>query len=120
MFKIDSDKNIEINRGDTGTIRLINKNGNFSIGDKLKISIVEKNNYQNVIFQKEFIVAQEGNEAYITLTSKDTRIGEIINKKQEYWYEIEYNGEQTLVGHDEDGAKKFILYPEASIKEGGE
>lgn len=118
MFKIDSDKNIEINRGDTGTIKIINNNGIFSIGDKLKFSIVEKNNYENVIFQKEFAVTQNSNEISITLTSDDTRIGKIINKKCEYWYEIEYNGNQTIVGHDEAGAKKFILYPEASNKEG--
>jgi hypothetical protein len=53
----------------------------------------------------------------MALTKKDTTIGEIINKSREYWYEIELNPDtasQTIIGHDEDGAKKFVLYPEGS------
>ena len=51
MIKIDSNKNIEINRGDSITIKLTNSNGTFNVGDKLKLSIVEKKNYNNVVFQ---------------------------------------------------------------------
>lgn len=115
-MKINSDKEIKINRGNRGTLKLVNKNGNFAIGDKLKFSIVDKNNYNNLIFQKEFIVTENSNVAYITLTKEDTTIGEIISKKKEYWYEIEYNGDLTILGFDDDGAKKFILYPEAPMK----
>ena len=116
MFRIDSDKNIEINRGDTAVIKLINKSGNFYVGDKLKFSIVEKGNYKNVVFQKEFNISEESDTAYITLNSDDTRIGDIISKAITYWYEIEYNNNQTLVGYDDNKAKKFILYPEAPQK----
>lgn len=112
------DKSIEINRGSTGTLRIKNKNGSFSIGDKLKFSIMEKGNYNNVLFQKEIKVTEESNIAYINLTKEDTRFGEVISKEEVYWYEIELNDSQTLIGFDSEKAKKFTLYPEAPDKEG--
>lgn len=119
MFKIDNEKSIHITRGDRGTIKLTAKNGSFSIGDKVKISIVEKKDYSNVVFQKEYTVTEEGNVFNLTLSESDTRIGEVISKPVTYWYEIEYNGNQTPISYDEDKAKQFILYPEAPNK-GGE
>lgn len=113
-------KAISINRGDRGTLRLINTHGNFNIGDKIKFSIVEKDNYKNVVYQKTFTVIEESPYFYLTLTKNDTKIGEIISKQVVYYYEIEYNGDQTLIGHDKTKGKKFILFPEAADKEGGD
>ena len=51
----------------------------------------------------------------ITLERVDTKIGEIINKPVDYWYEIELNPDttpQTLIGYDDDGPKIFRLFPE--------
>lgn len=118
MFKIDNDKTIHITRGDRGTIKLTAKSGSFSIGDKVKLSIVEKKDYNNVVFQKEYTVTEAGDDVSITLTETDTRIGEVISKPVTYWYEIEYNGDQTPISYDEDNAKEFILYPEAPNKGG--
>lgn len=117
MFRINTDKSIEITRGDIGTIKLKNKTGNFSVGDIIKFSIVEKNNYNNVVLQKKYEVSEEDDEFVITLTPQDTTIGDIISRQKEYWYEIEYNGRQTPIGYDDKKAKKFILYPEAPDKE---
>ena len=50
----------------------------------------------------------------INLTSEETRIGNLTNAPVEYWYKIELNNQYTIVGYDEDGAKKLILYPEGS------
>lgn len=116
-MKINENKTIEINRGDAGTIQLTNKSGVFNIGDVIKFSIVEKKNYNNVVFQKEYTQSIESDKFDITLSSEDTRIGEITSKPVAYWYEIEYNGNQTLIGYDDDGAKEFIIYPEAPNKE---
>lgn len=116
-MRINENKSIEINRGDAGTITLTNKSGNFNVGDVLKLSIVEKKNYNRVFFQKEYQVEQESDTFDIPLTSEDTKIGDIISKPTVYWYEIEYNGNQTLIGYDDEGAKEFILYPEAPEKE---
>lgn len=116
-MRINEDKSIEINRGDAGTITLINKSGVFKVGDILKLSIVECNNYNKVYFQKEYKVDKEKDTFDITLSSEDTKFGNVISMKKIYWYEIEYNGNQTIVGYDENGAKEFILYPEAPNKE---
>lgn len=117
MFKINADKSIEITRGDRATIKLKNKTTDFNVGDVIKFSIVEKRNYNNLVFQKTYEVLESGETFDITLTSEDTTIGDIISDKKEYWYEIEYNGNQTPIGFDENKAKKFILYPEAPNKE---
>lgn len=113
-----STQTISINRGDRGTIKLINTHENFKVGDKIKFSIIEKDNYNNVIFQKTYTVTEESTEFYLTLTKEDTKIGDIISKEVIYYYEIEYNGDQTLIGYDKKKHKKFILFPEAANKEG--
>lgn len=113
-----STKTISINRGDRGTIKLINTHGNFKVGDKIKFSIIEKDNYESIVFQKIYTVIEESSEFYLTLTKEDTRIGDIISKEVIYYYEIEYNGDQTLIGYDKKKNKKFILFPEAANKEG--
>lgn len=38
----------------------------------------------------------------------------MASKPIEYWYEIELNGDSTIIGYDNDGAKKLILYPEGA------
>lgn len=120
-FEFDKkNKTIFSNRGDRGTIKLINTNGSFKVGDKIKFSIIDKDNYNNVIFQKIFTVIEEKPEFYLTLTSDDTRIGDIISKQVVYNYEIEYNDDTTLIGYDRSKGKKFILFPEAANKEGSD
>ena len=113
-------KTILANRGDRGTIKLINTNGSFKVGDKIKFSIIDKDNYNNVIFQKIFTVIEESSEFYLTLTSDNTRIGDIISKQVVYNYEIEYNDDRTLIGYDRFKGKKFILFPEAANEEGSD
>ena len=118
MYKIDSDKNIHVTRGNRATIRLKAKNDEtFKVDDVIKFSIVERKDYDNVIFQKRFVCSQESSTFDITLTSEDLKIGDIISKPVKYWYEIEYNGVVTPIGYDDIGAKLFVLYPEAPEKE---
>ena len=55
--------------------------------------------------------------AEIKLTSVETRIGDAFKDGSvTYWYEIELNGDTTLIGYDDEGAKKFVLYPEATTE----
>lgn len=119
MIKIDNlTKTISMNRGDKVTIKVTAKDDEtFNVGDRIKFSIVEKNNYNNVLFQKKYIVTEESSEYFLTLLPDDTRFADIISAAKEYWYEIEYNDEFTLIGYDPAKAKKFILYPEAPDKE---
>ena len=64
---------------------------------------------------KEITVVGEQMYVNIPLTSEDTKIGDYINDKTKYWWEVELNGEQTLIGYDEDGPKIFMLYPEGMV-----
>lgn len=51
----------------------------------------------------------------MSITSNETKIGNIINRPVIYWYEIVVNPDtnaQTIIGYDDGGAKEFILYPE--------
>ena len=34
------------------------------------------------------------------------------NKKTIYWYDIVLNDDITILGYDDEGAKKIYLYPE--------
>ena len=123
MIKYDSfTKQLQINRGDSTTLKINAKDSageqyQFKVGEKVKLSIAERKNEENVIFSKTITVAEQGYNVDIPLSSEDTKIGDIINKPVIYWYEISVltlnNEIQTIIGYDDDGAKEFVLNPEA-------
>lgn len=121
MLKV-KDNTIHVTRGDIGAITVTareNRKGRytFEVGDVVRLTVVEKNNYNNIKLRKSVTVEQETKRVVISLDKEDTTIDDVINKEKEYWYEIELNPDtapQTIIGHDEDGAKLFILYPEGS------
>jgi uncharacterized protein YqfB (UPF0267 family) len=119
MLKINDDKSIYITRGDAGAFTVTaTDNGEshrFQAGDVLRLKVVEKKGCDCVILQKDTIVETETEAVQILLTGEDTKIGELIHKPKDYWYEVELNPEtvpQTIIGYDEDGAKVFKLFPE--------
>lgn len=124
MFKIEN-KNINITRGDVGTIELsiLNKDGStreFVVGDEVRLGVFTKKNMSNIVLQKDVIVQEAGETVDIELSEEDTKIGDIINKPVDYWYEIQLNpstNPQTVIGYDEEGAKIFRLYPEGVEQE---
>ena len=119
MFKIDSNYTMHLNRGDQAIIRLTNTDSTFLAGDTLVFSIMKKGNAGEIIFQKHFAIDEDTETYDIVLTSEETRIGPVIKSGNVvYWYEIEYNGINTLVGYFTDGPKELILYPEAAYQEG--
>ena len=124
MFIINEDMTIECTRGDAATFTVgANVGGTpytFREGDVVRFSVCAKKNYSNVVLQKDTVVKSATEAVEIHLDSKDTKFGDGINKATEYWYEVELNPDtypQTIIGHTEDGAKVFMLYPEG-IKEG--
>lgn len=124
MFKINADGSIYVTRGDTCTISVSAKvNGEphkFKAGDVLRIKVYERKACHCVVLQKDFAILAETEVADLVLTERDTRIGELINKPVDYWYEIELNpltSPQTIIGYDDDGAKAFRLFPEAADNE---
>jgi hypothetical protein len=122
MFEINEDKTINITRGDIGafTVDALNEAGEkylFQKGDVVRIKVTEKKACENVMFQKDFVVEEETEQVEILLTEEETKIGEVISKPTDYWYEVELNpltNPQTIIGYDEDGAKILRLYPEGN------
>lgn len=117
MFKIE-DKNIYCNRGDAISIIVANNSDYFKTGDYLKFYICSNGDYTDVLFSKRVDIEENTVEVKINLTSEETRLGDSLKKESRvYWYEIELNGDTTLVGYDKNGPKLFTLWPEA--QEGG-
>lgn len=119
MQKIDG-TTIMLNRGDVLSLSLSLSLSDgtaytFQTGDKVVFSVYSKGKMSDgAVLLKELIVDGEPQSIEITCTKEETKIGDLINKPVEYWYEIELNDENTVIGYDEDGPKKLMLYPEGS------
>lgn len=121
MFVVNEDNSIYATRGDivffnvTAEDKEIKVKHTFQAGDVLRIKIYGKKNAEEVSLQKDFPVTEATESVEIFLTEEDTKIGEVISKPKDYWYEVELNpltDPQTIIGYDEDGAKVFKLFPE--------
>ena len=124
MFHINEDKSIYVTRGDAVTISLTAMDGLepyvFSEGETVRLKVFEKKACHSVVLQKDVIVTEESDAVDIALSGEDTKIGGLISKPTDYWYEVELNPEvqpQTIVGYDEDGEKVFRLFPEGGEAE---
>lgn len=119
MFSLNDDNSIHATRGDIVFFSVSaeddGKPYKFQAGDVVRFKVYGKKDAENVVLQKDFPVLEVTENVEIFLTKEDTKIGEVISKPKDYWYEIELNpGEnpQTIIGYDEDGAKVFKLFPE--------
>lgn len=127
MFKINPiTKQIDITRGDVGNIRINAKNGyTFKVDDVIRFKVFKRRDCHCVELQKDTVVTEETSVVDISLTSENTKIGDIISRDMNYWYEIELNPDtnpQTIVGYEIDPQtgkaleKIFKLLPEGSDK----
>lgn len=119
MFRISTDLLIEITRGDAVEfIVTAQENGEsyvFKEGDTVRFKVFEKKGCECVVLQKDVYVSLATEEVTVKLEEEDTKIGELISKPKDYWYEVELNPDTdpyTIIGYDADGAKVFKLYPE--------
>ena len=119
MFTLNEDKSIYATRGDIVFFSVTADDGGvpykFKAGDVVHFKVYGKKDTENVVLHKKFPVTAETESVDIFLTEDDTKIGEVISKPKDYWYEVELNPEvnpQTIIGYDEDGAKVFKLFPE--------
>lgn len=124
MFTIESDKTINVTRGDVVYFSVSaqdsesNENYIFQAGDIVRFTVYGKKDAENVVLQKDFLVSTPSEEVEIFLDESDTKIGEPISKATVYWYEVELNPDIkpiTIIGFDEEGAKIFRLYPEGVV-----
>ena len=89
----------------------------FQTTDKITLTCYEKKGYtKKEIFKIEKTIAELGYEAATTtpelvLTSTDTLKFPIDNKARTYYYDLKLNDNTTIIGTDENGAKKIIVYP---------
>lgn len=122
MFVLNEDLSIYVTRGDIVFFSVTAKDDNgenykFKAGDVVRIKVYGKKNAENVVLEKDFPVFSDTEMVEVYLTKEDTKIGEVISKPKDYWYEVELNPDtkpQTIIGYDEDGAKVFKLFPEGA------
>ena len=121
MFVVNDDLSIYANRGDIVFFTVSADDfGNlykFQPGDIVRMAIYGKKEAETCVLQKDFPVSEVTEEVFIYLEEEDTKIGEIISKHKDYWYEVVLNPDtapQTLIGYDEDGPKVFRLFPEST------
>ena len=122
MFVISDDLTIHITRGDTALLNVTADIGGYSYefvpGDVVRFKVFAKKDCADVVLQKDVTVSEISPVVEVSLTNEETKIGEVISKPFEYWYEIELNPDtkpQTIIGYDENGAKVFKLYPEGGV-----
>lgn len=122
MFTINDDLSIHVTRGDIVAFHVTaddnGSNYKFQPGDVVRLKVYGKKDAANVVLQKDFPVTELTERVQIYLTEEETRIGGVISKPTDYWYEVElnpYDNPQTIIGYDEDGAKVFRLYPEGDV-----
>jgi hypothetical protein len=121
MFVVNEDKSMSITRGDAVTFwvaAVINgEDYHFKNGDVVRFKVFEKKNCDNVVLKKDTKVTEDLLAVQIYLSGDETKVGDVISKPVDYWYEVELNPDthpQTIVGYDEDGAKVFKVYPEGA------
>ena len=124
MFVIGNDKTIHLTRGDVANIvaSATLQNGEaytFGEGDVVRFAVFEKKNPAAVLISKDVAAVAGSQDVTIYLRQDETKIGELISKPTDYWYEVVLNPDtepQTIIGYDEAGEKIFRLYPEGSEK----
>lgn len=124
MFQVNEDLSIYVTRGDSGIITVAatfdGRPYTFQPGDLVRIKVYKKKNCADVVLEKDFPVTAVTQRVQIFLSEKDTKIGDVISKPIDYWYEVELNplsDPQTIIGYDDNGAKVFKLFPEGADKE---
>lgn len=122
MFRRDEKEptTIKCQRGDKGCITIRKKNKNtgqyekFNVGETVIFSVKSNFAEETSVIRKKIEVTEETDSVTFCLSKDDTTIGELIAEPVTYQYDIAVNDDITILGYDDDGPKKFILYPEGS------
>ncbi len=93
------------------------ENYQFKKGDKISFIVVSKKGYtKDEVLRKEFVIEKKTEYPVIKLTAEDTKKFELKNKRVTYWYDIVLNDNVTILGYDDEGAKRLIVFPEGGEK----
>lgn len=121
MYTMNDDLSIYVTRGDivafsvSAKDRISGKPHTFEPGEIVRFAVYGKKDCSNVVLQKDFPVTSVTQSVDIFLAEEDTKIGEVISKPKDYWYEVVLNpfdNPQTIIGYDDNGTKVFKLFPE--------
>lgn len=91
----------------------------FQPTDRISFVVFEKKGYtKQEILRVEKTLKEMGyltptQTPEIQLTEKDTKVFELKNKAATYWFDLVLNDTTTMLGFDDEGGKKLIVYPEA-------
>ena len=125
MLEIIDNRNIQITRGNVLPLTVIAENEGtqyeFLKDDIIRFKIMEAKNVENVLLEKNFIIEEDMFEKDIEMTAEEMKIGELISKPKDYWYEVELNPDtpytKTIIGYEKDlGAAILTLLPEGGDK----
>jgi hypothetical protein len=122
MFIVNNDGSIHATRGDIGSFEVGIKTSEnadyvFKSGDVVRFNVHERKRPERVVLDKRVHVDIETETVVISLSREDTKIGGLIDKPVDYWYEVELNPDttpQTFIGYDTSGPKIFTLFPEGA------
>lgn len=95
----------------------------FQLDDKISFIVMEKKGYtQEELFRVEKTLREMGEPEptyypEIRLTKEETKLFDLSNKSQTYWYDIVLNDTTTILGFmidddDKTGASKIVVFPE--------
>lgn len=133
MIAVDEENTIYLTRGDSTQRDFNNLAFQFPIynmgtgeeelyefkpDDKISFVVVTKKGYtKEEVLRKDYTLKEIGyteptTTPEIPLTSEDTKLFDLTNKAKTYWYDIVLNDETTILGFDDEGAKKLVVYPE--------
>ena len=124
MIKLDEDNNLHITRGDCSfdrmnTIEISLDGYTFKPEDKITfVAMLKKGFTKEEVLKKEFTLEEIGideevDQFDLSFTKEETRKFELKDKKVIFWYTVVLNDSVTILGYDEDGAKKIFVYPGA-------
>ena len=91
----------------------------FQPDDKISFIVFKKKGYtKEEVLRVEKTLKEMGYETpteipEIQLTAEDTKVFDLSNKPQIFWYDLVLNDTTTMLGYDDEGAKQLIVYPEA-------
>ena len=97
----------------------------FKPTDEITLNVFEKKGYTHYeVLTKSWKLSDLGYVINTTtpelyLTATDTMVFPLENKKQTYYYEIILNNKTTIIGANEEGTNKLIVYPSRKKKVGG-
>ncbi len=126
MATLGDNYSIETNRGSmlALTIRTKDKDGNFyefQPGDVIRFKLMTKGKCEDVILQEDVTVSEISDGVPLVISSEKMKIGDLINKPVDYWYEVELNPDTsstvTILGYTKKtGGRILTLTPEGGDK----